>query len=121
MTSFVVDENLPRSLAIALERLGHTAKDVRDHNLRGRPDGEVYAFAQQEKAVLITNDVGFANLTRYPLSTHHGIIAVRLPDELPAPERVLEITTALSNLDSTTLAGALVIISPGKVRIRRKP
>lgn len=53
---------LPRDLAPTLRQLGYTVKDVRDYNLRGRPDDEIYEFAQREQAVLISSDLGFADI-----------------------------------------------------------
>jgi len=120
MKVLVVDENLPRSLAPALQKLGYTVKDVRDEGLRGRPDEEIFRFAQREKAVLVTGDVGFADTLKFPLGAHYGIVVARLPNELSAPKRVQEIAHALADLKDESLEGALVVISPGRVRIRRK-
>ena len=116
--TFVIDENLPRSLAPALQGAGYNAKDVRDHGLRGKPDAEVFAFAQAQTAVLITADLGFGNVGQFPLDSHHGIILVRLPEELPAATRVAEILSAIENLQARSLTRTLVIISPGKIRVR---
>lgn len=120
MATFVIDENLPRDLAPALREHGYIVKDVRDHNLRGRPDSEIYEFAQRERAVLVTGDLGFANLTRFPLGTHQGLVVARLPNELPAEQRVRKILQAIVALKDVSLEGSLVIVSPTKVRIRRK-
>jgi len=120
MTTFVIDENLPRSLAPALSQLVYTVKDVRDHGLRGQPDAQVYEFAQQEQAILMSGDVGFADTVSFPLGDHHGIVVIRLPNELSVERRVQEIVSALTSLKNVSLKGALVVISPGKVRIRRK-
>ena len=120
MAVIVVDENLPRSLGPALQQLGYTVKDVRDEGLRGRPDEEVFRFAQREKAILVTGDVGFADTLRFPLGSHHGIVVARLPNELLAPRRVREIAKALADLKDESLEGALVVLSPGKARVRRK-
>lgn len=120
MTAFVVDENLPRFLAPELQLRGHVAKDVRDHNLGGQPDTRVYEFAQQEKAVLLTADLGFANVGHFPLGVHHGIVVFRFPNELSAVRRVQEIVKAITSLKTESLRGVLVIVSLGKIRIRRK-
>ena len=120
MTVLVIDENLPRSLAPALEQLNYTAKDVRDHSLRGKPDEEIYQFAQHEEAVLVSGDTGFSDTLRFPLGKHYGIVVVRLPNELSAEKRVQEIVRAFTDLKGISLKGALVVITPGKVRIRHK-
>jgi len=120
MATFVIDENLPRDLAPALREHGYTVKDVRDHGLRGRPDTEIYEFAQRERAVLVTGDLGFADLIRFPLGTHQGLVVARLPNELSAEQRVQKIVQAIVSLKDTPLEGTLVIVSPSRIRIRKK-
>ncbi len=120
MHTFVIDENLPRSLAPALKELGFSVKDVREHGLRGHPDEDIYAFAQKERAVIISGDLGFGDMVRHPLGSHHGMVIVRLPNEMSAEKRNKEICSVVEDLKDTSLSGAVVIISPGKVRIRKK-
>ncbi|MCV3213275.1 DUF5615 family PIN-like protein [Plectonema radiosum NIES-515] len=43
--NFLVDENMPRSLAPKIAALGFTVQDVRDIGLRGHPDSEVMEAA----------------------------------------------------------------------------
>ena len=40
---FLVDEDLPRSVAPLIRELGYDADDVRDVGLRGAPDSEIAA------------------------------------------------------------------------------
>ena len=47
MLRFLVDEDLPRSLARALRGAGHVAADVRDEGLRGEPDRRIFDVAQK--------------------------------------------------------------------------
>lgn len=83
---FLVDEDLPRSTAVALRQAGHTAEDVRDIGLRGHTDQAVFEYAQSVGAILVTADKGFANVLRFPPGSHAGIILVRVPNELPTRE-----------------------------------
>ncbi len=53
MLSFVIDEDLSRSISKMLQEKGWTVYDIRDHNLRGAKDEEIFQFAQQQKAVLL--------------------------------------------------------------------
>lgn len=108
-----------RSVEEALRQLGHRVLDVRDHGLRGAPDQEVFAFAQQQRAALLTGDLGFANLLTFPLGTHHGIIIARFPNELPTKRINEEILQGLAGLEESDIAGNLIIMEPGRVRIRR--
>ena len=121
MPRFLVDEDMPRSLAPALRSAAEQAVDVRDFGLRGQPDGEVIAYARAHDQVLVTADLGFSNLLRFPPGSHPGIDVARLPNEMPTDDLVRIITSALSALASEDLEGNLVVVEEHRVRLRRKP
>lgn len=108
-----------RSVEEPLRRLGHRVLDIRDHDLRGASDQEVFAFAQQQQAALLTGDLDFANLLAFPLGTHHGIIVVRFPNELSTKRINEEILQGLASVEDKEIKGNLIIVEPGRVRIRR--
>lgn len=116
----VIDEDLPRSFATMLSSLGFISLDVRDHGLRGCPDDAVFAFAQEQKAVLFSGDKGFSNTLTFPLGTHHGIVILRFPNEMPTHMINETVRRLLKNLSLHYYPGNLIIISPEKLRIRRQ-
>jgi predicted nuclease of predicted toxin-antitoxin system len=118
---FLVDEDMARSTAVALRQAGHEAEDVRDVGLRGHSDQEVFDRAQAQGAILVTADKDFANILRFPLGSHAGIIVSRVPDRLPTQRVNEELLQALARLEGQKLEGALVIVEVGRVRIRRPP
>jgi len=67
MIKFVIDEDMPRSTARALAERGFECLDIRDYGLRGKSDKEIFEFAQREKAILLTGDMGFGNIFFFPL------------------------------------------------------
>jgi len=87
MVRFVIDEDMPRSTGVALSSEGYEVKDVRDHGYRGLGDEEIYRFAQRGKAVLLTADLGFSNILKFPLGQHFGIVVARFPNEM-APREI---------------------------------
>ncbi len=115
----VIDEDLPRSFATVLSNLGFNPFDVRDNNLRGAPDEDVYDFAKKQNAVLFSGDLGFSNTLNFPLGKHDGICILRFPNEMSvkAIHKVVEVF--LSKLSPNDYPGNLIIISPGKLRLRR--
>ena len=119
MPKFLIDENMPQSLALALRRQMHEALDVRDCGLRGAPDSEVFAFAQREHAVLISADMGFGNILDFPLGSHGGIVIAHFPNDFSVPEINTLIAQVVQNHDAVFYQGNLVIIEPGTIRIRR--
>jgi predicted nuclease of predicted toxin-antitoxin system len=115
---FLVDENLPRELAVQLQAAGYVAEHVVDVGLRGHSDADVYAYAQAEGATLVTIDTGFGNLLQYP-PPHAGIVVVRLPDALSITRRLEMIANGLAVLAGQPLENTLVMIEVGRVRVRR--
>lgn len=121
MVAFLVDEDTPRSTARILRQSGFAAEDVRDVGLRGHSDAEVFAYAQEHARAVITADLGFANLLTYPLGSHAGIVVVRIPNEVTIAALNDELLRALAGLRDDELAGSLVIVEVGRVRLRRPP
>ena len=119
MVKFVVDEDMPRSTAKVLEARGYMAMDVRDCGLRGRSDEDIFQFAQKENAVVLTGDWGFGNILHFPIGSHFGIVIAHFPNEISTSELNKQIMKALNMLTETDFKGNLIIIEPGKIRIRR--
>lgn len=116
---FLIDEDLPRSTARALRAAGRDAVDVRDVGLRGHADEEVFDYAQKRNAILISGDKGFGNVLRFPPGTHHGIVVLRLPNELPVNELNHMLLTALDHLTEENLQGLLIIVERDRIRVKR--
>jgi predicted nuclease of predicted toxin-antitoxin system len=104
---------------IILSQLGLTPFDIRDHGLRGANDDEIYAFAQKNKAILLSADLGFSNILRFPLGKHYGIVILRFPNELPTIKINKMIYELLLKLSLPDYLGNLIILSPGKLRLKR--
>ncbi len=120
MLKLVIDEDMPRSTAKVLKAKGHEALDVRDCGLRGKSDDEIFKFAQKEKAVILTGDLGFGNLLHFPIGSHSGIVIAHFPNQVSTSELNNQIIKAFEPLSEIDFKGNLIIIEPGKVRIRRK-
>lgn len=120
MPKFLVDEDMPRSTARALRDKGFDVADVRDSGLRGKSDEEVFDFAQRHNSVLITGDMGFSNITRFRAGSHAGIVIAHYPNELSPAEINRQIIEAFDQFAESDFKGNLIILDPGKIRIRRK-
>ena len=120
MIKFIIDEDIPRSTGKVLKEQGYDVRDIRDYGLRGAEDDKIYEFAQKEKAILITGDKGFGNILRFPLGNHFGIVIANFPNEMSTREINRQLLEALKDISKDDFKGNLIIIEPGKVRIRRK-
>jgi len=116
VSTYLVDENLPRSLAPSLQAVGFETEDVRDQGLRGRPDTEVLSLSVSRGWVLVTSDLGFGSLVR-SVPSFPGLFLIRLPDEWPV-WRVNEVVKkAISSIADRDLSGCVVTVEPKRLRI----
>ena len=113
-----LDENLPVRLAILLKNVGHDVHTAYEEQLVGRADSEIWAAAQQESRVLITQDMDFSDARRFAPGTHHGLLLVRLrsPNRRDLAERV-EAVFRRENVDDWS--GCFVVATERKIRVLR--
>lgn len=113
-----LDENLSRHLKATLAVLGHDVTTAADEGLLGQSDTAVGAAAAREGRVLLTLDLEFGDLRKYPPGTHPGVVLFRPRSFGPlAVNRFVERFAQESDLQE--LAGAVVVVEPGRVRVRR--
>ena len=118
MPTFLVDENLPRSLAPYLRAAGLEAQDVRDFGLRGKSDSDILEFSIVRGWVLVTSDVGFASLLR-SRPRFPGMVVARLPNDWSTQAVNDAITRALEGLLAEDFTSTLRVIEPDRIRVRR--
>lgn len=121
MLRFLIDEDLPRSLAPALIEAGFEAADVRDVGLRSTDDTMVFTRAVDQRRCLLSGDLGFANIRRFPLGSHSGIGVVRYPNEASPHTVIAAVIDAMERTNEFEMQGSLMIIEPGRVRLRPAP
>jgi predicted nuclease of predicted toxin-antitoxin system len=117
---FLVDEDLPRSLAPLLRAAGLDASDVRDLGLRGRSDDVIFTHATENGLALLSGDLGFGNVARFPLGRHRGIVIVRFPNDASVSTVNEAIVRTLRELSDEEIDGSIVVIEPGRIRLRRR-
>lgn len=79
----------------------------------------MFALAGREDRVLVSADLDFSDVRRFPLGVHPGVVVARLPNEWTADRLVDVLVSALTTLADEDLRGALVIVEPLRIRIRR--
>ena len=89
-----------------------------DVALSGRPDEDIFAWAQRRQAVILTFDEDFADRRSFPIGSHAGIIRLRVwPTTIEETQDALE--RLLGEVPDAELSRALVIIDRETIRIRR--
>jgi predicted nuclease of predicted toxin-antitoxin system len=114
---FKIDENLPIEVAQPLIASGHGAKTVHEQHLVGQPDPNVADVCRDEGRVLVTLDLGFADIRAYPPGDYHGLIVLR-PRTQSKPAVLSLIRRLIPVLDAERLDGCLWIMDAAGVRIR---
>jgi predicted nuclease of predicted toxin-antitoxin system len=112
-----LDENLSRHLKTALSSQGLDVVTVADENLLSKPDTVIASEAKREGRILLTLDVEFADLRKYPPGTHPGIILFR-PSSLGPLSVNRLITDFIQSTDLSKLESCIAIVEPARVRVR---
>ena len=118
MGRFFLDENVQGFIARPLRDFGHEVITAQEAGLIASSDDAIMLRARASHAVLITADLDFANVLRFPVGTHSGIVVLRLKRLLP-PEIAQRTLDAVSNELVPDMAGCLAIVDETKTRIRR--
>jgi predicted nuclease of predicted toxin-antitoxin system len=114
---FFIDEDVPRSTTRVLRDAGFDVINVHEAGLQGKNDDLVFAAAQRDERLLITCDMGFSNILKFPPSENHGILVVRVPDSEPIAVFNREVLNAIQEVGENLLRH-LAIVEIGKVRLR---
>jgi len=77
--NFKLDENLPFVAAQELRKSGYNIHTVIDEELEGVSDSVIYRKCQEEKRCIITMDLDFSDVTRFPPHLSNGIVIIRPP------------------------------------------
>lgn len=110
---------MPRAASVIVRAHGHVPEHVRDIGLGDAIDARIDEHAQSISAVLVTRDLDFADIRRYPPAQRSGLLVMRVPDESTAAQiaEVLDRFLALKELVAQ-LPGHLVILERDRVRFR---
>ena len=116
---FKLDENLGRGIARILREADHDVSTVQEQKLSGTSDREIYEVCRREQRCLVTLDLDFANVLRFPPEPTAGIVVFR-----PANKAIITTLAALARqlvagLKAERLGGRLWIVESGRIRIHQ--
>ncbi len=117
---FKLDENLDERLADLLRQRAYDVETVRGQNLKGTADEIIYAICKAEGRVLVSWDMHYANVLRYPPIGTPGLVVLRGPDNLFMTMGVL-VSALAKALEKDSASGRLWVVEPGRVRIHVNP
>jgi predicted nuclease of predicted toxin-antitoxin system len=113
---FLVDESLSATVAQLLRAKGHEAIHLSERGLLGTADTDVMRIAGSDDRVVISVDTDFGELLA--LGQHPGpsVILIRRTPHRPA-EQFRLLVAALPEIEAALLAGAIVTLTPDRVRL----
>ena len=116
---FFLDTNIPYSALEIFEGLNLEAVHSRDAGLSRADDKEIMEYAIKSDSILITKDLGFANIIMFPVKLHGGLKVLRLPSFFKASQFNDALRNFLSSIDIKDLMNAIAIVKLGRYRIRK--
>ncbi|MBI4607959.1 MAG: DUF5615 family PIN-like protein [Candidatus Rokubacteria bacterium] len=116
-----LDENLGPRIAQIFRDAGHDIATVRDQSLEGIQDEALYERCRQEERCLVSLDLDFSNVLRFPPEPTAGLAVLR-PTGRPTLATLNTLARQMVQALSTApITGRLWIIELGRVRIHELP
>jgi len=114
-----LDENVDARLAMLLKKARHDTNTVQEQNLRGTEDKALYDICKVDDRILVSLDLDFSNVLRFPPEGTPGVVVLRGPNHLFPTMRIL-VETLIDALARESPAGRLWIVEPGRLRIHEE-
>ena len=116
--NLLADESVDKLIVDKLRQNGHSVLYIAELS-PSIDDETVLHQANQNRALLLTQDKDFGELVFRQGLVHTGVVLVRLAGLSPQI-KATSVSTVLTNHEDE-LRGAFSVISPGRVRIRQSP
>ena len=114
---FKLDENLPIEASVMLRDRGYDAHSVYDEQICGAADPSIAQICREEQRILLTMDLDFADIRRFPPSLHFGIIILRL-ERTDRDSVIAMIPRLLLLLQTEPVQQRLWVVDEFRTRIR---
>lgn len=116
---FKLDENFGTRTQKLFRSAGHDAQTIRDQKLQGCSDSHLYDVCCTEQRCLVTLDLDFADVTRFPPNKAEGIAVIRVPRNPSITLLEQLIRQFLQSLDRMSIGNNLWIVEIGRIRIHQ--
>lgn len=113
-----LDENIGRRGLDLIRAAGHDVMTVRDQDLHGTTDENLFAVCVREQRTLVTLDHDFGHVLRFPPQGTPGVVILETGPRVGARTIIDRLADLVALLKTRSPAGALWIIEPGRLRIR---
>jgi predicted nuclease of predicted toxin-antitoxin system len=117
--NILLDQNIPIAAADWLrnQRPKWHVQHVNEVGMQGRPDEEIYNWAQERSAIIVTYDEDLADARYYVFGRHHGVVRLRVwPTTVETT--ILALSRLLRDVQEQDWPGSLIIVDNSKIRLR---
>lgn len=116
---FLLDANIPFSAKTIFAETNYQVEHVRDVHLQHASDEDIMAYAKSIEAVVVSRDLDFANILRFPPQHYCGVIVLRLDQFASAQDIKVTLSNFISGIQSIQLKGCVLILEKNRWRLRR--
>jgi len=114
---FKLDENFGSRTQHLFQAYGHDVQTVRMQGLQGSPDPYLFEVCRVEQRCLVTLDLDFADVLRFPPSLSNGIVVIRLPRNPSLALLEQLVRQFLQTLAHISIERRLWIVEPSRIRV----
>lgn len=116
---FKLDENFGSRTQQLFRAAGHDIQTIRDQRLQGCSDQYLYEACCAERRCLVTMDLHFADVTRFPPAQASGMAVVRVPRNSSLTLLEQLVRQFLQASTQMTIERKLWIVEIGRIRIHQ--
>jgi predicted nuclease of predicted toxin-antitoxin system len=116
---FKLDENFGTRTQQIFRTAGHDVHTVREQGLQGCSDQHLFEICCNEQCCLVTLDLDFSDVTRFPPAKAGGIVVIRVPRNPSITLLEQLIRQFLKSLTQMSVGKKLWIVEIGRIRVHQ--
>ena len=119
MVKFKLDEHFGFRLQNVFFYAGFDAQTVRDENLQGIADSNLFEICKKESRCLVTLDLDFSDVIRFPPYDSPGIIILRPRQRVTLRDLEKLVVQLLKFIETDSVENQLWVVEKDKIRIHK--